>query len=146
MSSLQQHTLNFNKRLSYNFEGGSLSSDSGLLIIRYFIEKLALKSLLEEEFSDDTKKKHSTSSIIEQLIYTTIAGYRSDDDSDSLRYDPVFTGILDKDKLASQPTISRCINSLDERALASFNHLLEALFEKGNIVRKTSERNKTYSS
>lgn len=137
MSSLQQSTLNFNKSLSYDFNGGSLSSDSGLLMIRSFTEKLALRPLLEEAFNKDAKRKHSTSSIIEQLIYTTVAGYRSDDDSDSLRYDPVFTAVLDKDSLASQPTISRCMNSLDQEAVSSLNRILQTLFEKGNPVKKT---------
>ena len=52
MSSLQQYSLNFNKSLSYNFQGGNLSSDSGLLIIRSFVEKLEIKPLLEDIFKD----------------------------------------------------------------------------------------------
>ncbi|SHJ79644.1 hypothetical protein SAMN02745751_03389, partial [Dethiosulfatibacter aminovorans DSM 17477] len=40
MTSLQHSALNFNKSLSYNFDGGNLSSDSGLLLVRSFIEKL----------------------------------------------------------------------------------------------------------
>ena len=94
MSSLQQYSFNFNKSLSYNFQGGNLSSDSGLLMIRSFVEKLEVKSLLEDIFKNNSYKKHSFASIAEQLIYTTIAGYRHDDDSDSLRSDPVFTNIL----------------------------------------------------
>ena len=115
MSSLQQYSFNFNKSLSYNFQGGNLSSDSGLLMIRSFVEKLEVKSLLEDIFKNNSYKKHSFASIAEQLIYTTIAGYRHDDDSDSLRSDPVFTNILGKKELASQPTISRFINSLDKK-------------------------------
>ena len=138
MSSLQQYSLNFNKSLSYNFQGGNLSSDSGLLIIRSFVEKLEIKPLLEDIFKDYSYKKHSFSSIAEQLIYTTIAGYRHDDDSDSLRNDPVFTNVLGKNSLASQPTISRFINSLDEKAIASLNKLLQNIFEKGNDLNTTN--------
>ena len=85
MSSLQQYSLNFNKSLSYNFQGGNLSSDSGLLIIRSFVEKLQIKPLLEDIFKDYSYKKHHFSSISEQLIYTTIVSYLYDDDSDSLK-------------------------------------------------------------
>jgi Transposase DDE domain. len=138
MSSLQQYSLNFNKSISYNFQGGNLSSDSGLLIIRSFVEKLEIKPLLEDIFKDYSYKKHSFSSIAEQLIYTTIAGYRHDDDSDSLRNDPVFTNVLGKNSLASQPTISRFINSLDEKAIASLNKLLQNIFEKGNDLNTTN--------
>ena len=96
MSSLQQYSLNFNKSLSYNFQGGNLSSNSGLLIIRSFVEKIEFKPLLADMFKDYSYKKHSFSSIAEQLIYTTIAGYRYDDDSDSLRNNPVITNVLGK--------------------------------------------------
>lgn len=137
MSSLQQGTLNFNKSLSFNFKGGNLSSDSGLLLVRSFIEKLGLRPLLQEFFKDSACRRHTHASIIEQLVYTTIAGYRSDDASDHLRHDPVFNGILNKEALASQPTISRFINSLDENAIEAFNRLLEILFEKANPQRST---------
>jgi hypothetical protein len=139
MTSLQGNPLNFNKNLSFNFEGGNLSSDSGLLLIRSFIEKLGLRPLLETSFNNSIDRRHSYSSIVEQLIYTTIAGYHCDDDSDSLRYDPVFTEILGKDALASQPTISRFVNSLDETAIEAFNRLVEILFEKGNQPKETKQ-------
>ena len=132
MSSLQQGTLNCNKSLSFNFKGGNLSSDSGLLLVRSFVEILGLRPLLQNFFKDSACRHHTYASIIEQLIYTTIADYQSDDASDYLRHGPVFTGILDKDALASQPTVSRCINSLDEKAIEDFNRLLEILFKKAN--------------
>ncbi|SHK50231.1 IS1380 family transposase [Paramaledivibacter caminithermalis] len=139
MSSLQQNILNFNKSLSYNFEGGNLSSDSGLIIIRSFVEKLGLRPLLEDAFNDSAYRVHTYASIIEQLVYTIISGYHSDNCSDSLRHDPIFTNILDKEALASQPTISRFINSLDETAIEAFNRLLEILFERANPKRSTKQ-------
>jgi len=81
-------------------EGGNLSSDSGLLLVRSFIEKLGLRPLLEISFNDSIDRRYSYSTIVEQLIYTTISGYYCDDDSDSHRYNPVLTGILGKDALA----------------------------------------------
>lgn len=138
MTSLQQNSLNFNKSISYDFGGGNLSSDAGLLIIRSFIEKLGLRSLLETSFNDDVSRKHTYASIIEQLIYTIISGYYTDDMSDDLRHDPMFTTLLDKDTLASQPTISRCINAFDESYIEKFNSILENLFEKGNTPHSTN--------
>ena len=43
-----------------------------------------------------------------------IAGYFEDDASDELTNDPVFKAVLSKDVLASQPTISRFHNRMDE--------------------------------
>jgi len=137
MTSLQHGALNFNKSLSYNFDGGNLSSDSGLLLVRSFIEKLGLRPLLDDELNDSAARIHSNASIIEQLIYTTIAGYSTDDHSDSLRHDPVFTNILGKKALASQPTISRFVHSSNERSIESYNRLLQNLFEKGNNPKDT---------
>ena len=72
-------------------------------------------------------------------MYTTIAGYSTDDHSDSLRHDPVFTRILGKKALASQPTISRFVHSLNEHSIESYNRLLLDLFEKGNYPKKTKQ-------
>lgn len=139
MSSLQHGSLNFNNSCSYNFDGGNLSSDAGLIFVRSFAEKLGLRALLEKSFIDSDDKTHSYASIVEQLIYSTIAGYPTDHAANSLRHDPVFTKILDKASLASQPTISRCINSLDESAIEAMNQILEKLFELGNPVKKTKQ-------
>lgn len=58
-----------------------------------------------------------------QMIYQTIAAYFSDDCSDELTIDPVFTTILDKETLASQPTISRFFNRMDDTTLKQFDEI-----------------------
>ncbi|WP_152551284.1 transposase [Schinkia azotoformans] len=50
---------------------------------------------------------HTNDSVIMQKIYQHIGGYHADDHADSPRYDPALTTILEKDCLASQPTMSR---------------------------------------
>ncbi len=101
------------------------------------MEKLELRPLLQKTFNDFRKRRHTYASIIEQLVYTTITGNQSDDLSDYLRDDPIFTGILDKNALASQPKISRCINAMAEKSIEGFNELLETLFEKVNPPHST---------
>ena len=54
------------------------------------------------------------------MIYMIIAGYFEDDSSDELTNNPVFKAILNKDSLASQPTISRFHNRMDEDLLNQF--------------------------
>ena len=49
-----------------------------------------------------------------------IAGYFEDDASDELTNDPVFKTVLEKDTLASQPTVSRFFNRMDEDTLNQF--------------------------
>ena len=98
-----------------------------------------LKLLLEEACNDSLKINHTFASIVEQLIYTNIAGYHADDHSGALRSEPVFTRILGKKTLASQPNISRCMNAMDLNNLAALNQLLPTTFTKGNPPHKTHE-------
>ena len=65
------------------------------------------------------------------MIYMIIAGYFEDDASDELTNDPVFKPVLNKDALASQPTVSRFFNRMDEDTLNQFLTI-------GRILRKTS--------
>ena len=54
------------------------------------------------------------------MIDMIIAGYFEDDDADELTNDPVFKFVLEKDALASQPTVSRFFNRMDEDTLNQF--------------------------
>ena len=129
MMSLQHNALQFNTKFSFDFSGGNLSSDSGLLFIKEFIHKIGFDNLLKQYFGTDSRKIHSVSSVIEQLIYQNIAGYHRDDAADHLRYDPVFKAVLEKEALASQPTISRTLNSFEQKDIDKFNDILEHLYK-----------------
>jgi hypothetical protein len=137
MKSLQHNPVKFNSKISFDFNGGNLSSDSGLLLVRSFMEKIGLREVMKDFFDSGTGRLHSVSSVIEQLIYTNISGYHQDDASDELRHDPVFTSILDKEALASQPTVSRVLNSFSEADIEKFNDILKALFRMGNSPEDT---------
>lgn len=54
------------------------------------------------------------------MIYMIIGDYFEDDASDELTNDPVFKSVLEKDALASQPTVSRFFNRMDEDTLNQF--------------------------
>ncbi|MCK4261038.1 MAG: transposase [Halanaerobiales bacterium] len=53
MTIIQVKSLNFNNKLSINFEGGNLSSDSGLLAYRSFDEKIGFSKFVKETFEND---------------------------------------------------------------------------------------------
>lgn len=57
------------------------------------------------------------------MIFQIIAGYFEDDCADELTNEPVFTEILQKAHLASQPTISRSWNRMDETMLEQLNEI-----------------------
>ena len=128
MKSISQGSLQFNRNISFDFSGGNLSSDSGLLLVREFLEKMGFRKILEDRFDDEKVRTHKISSIVEQLIYQSITGYHRDDAADDLRHDPIFTMVLGKKALASQPTISRALNQFTKEDGALFNDVLEVLY------------------
>ena len=109
-----------------------LSSDAGLLLIKEFVRKLGIDNLLGKVFKTNDSalfRYHTDQKNLLQMIYMIIAGYFEDDTSDELTNDPVFKSVLEKDTLASQPTVSRFFNRMDEDTL---NQLLMI----GRILRK----------
>lgn len=124
MNSLNDTTLESNTYMKINFEGGDLSSDSGLLLIKEFAVKVGLVKLIYSLFqTNDTAefRFHLDPENLLQMVYQTIAAYFQDDCADELTVDPVFTAILEKETLASQPTISRFFNRMDETTLEQFD-------------------------
>jgi len=108
-----------------NFDGGNLSSDAGLLLFHTFVNKMKLQPLLKKFFKteDKAKRQHQDDEILLQKIYQICAGYFTDDMSDELSDDPVFTTCLEKERLASQPTISRFGSRLDENTLEQLHQI-----------------------
>ena len=108
MTNFNTISLNSNRKIKINFDGGDLSSDAGLLLIKEFVSKLGIDRLLSHSFKTNDSalfRYHTDKENLLQMIFMIIAGYFEDDASDELTNDPVFKAILDKDAIASQPTI-----------------------------------------
>ena len=126
MSILNTISLESNKKIKINFNGGNLSSDGGLLLIREFATKVGLIKLVKKLFktNDHTNNRiHTDSDNLMQMLYQIIAAYFKDDCADELTSDPVLTSILEKEALASQPTLSRFWNRMDNDTLAQFDSI-----------------------
>lgn len=126
MNILATTSLESNKRVKINFGGGDLSSDAGLLLIKEFAAKTSLTRLIEKLFKTNgttRRQHHKDSENLLQMIFQIIAGYFEDDCADELTNEPVFTEILQKAYLASQPTISRFWNRMDETTLEQLNEI-----------------------
>lgn len=130
MSSLSELQLESNSKIKINFNGGNLSSDSGLLLIKEFAHKMGLHKLIKNNFkTNDTAKErfHKDDENLCQMIYQILAGYFNDDDADELTNESIFKSILEKSSLASQPTLSRFFNRMDEDTLNQFNEIFKTL-------------------
>lgn len=129
MSSLNNLHLESNSKIKLNFNGGNLSSDSGLFLIKEFAHKIGFHKLIKKMFktNDKANRDHKDHENLCQMIYQILAGYFNDDDADELTNEPVMNTILNKDGLASQPTISRFFNRMDEETLKQFEEILKHL-------------------
>jgi len=126
-------SLESNRKIKINFNGGDLSSDAGLLLIKEFVSKLGMDKLFSQSFNTNDSalfRYHTDKENLLQMIYMIIAGYFEDDSSDELTNDPVFKAVLNKDTLASQPTISRFHNRMDEDSLNQFLSINQILRKK----------------
>ena len=132
MNIVNTLSLESNRQIKINFDGGDLSSDAGLLLIKEFVSKLDIDKLFSRSFKTNDSasfRYHTDKENLLQIIYMIIAGYFEDDASDELTNDPVFKAVLNKDALASQPTVSRFFNRMDEDTLNQFLTI-------GRILRK----------
>lgn len=130
MSSLDYTTLESNKRFKLNFDGGDLSSDAGLLLIKEFISKLHFDKLIDSIFhtnDSSSRRTHKDDENLLQVIYQIFSAYYEDDCADELTNDPILTAILAKEALASQPTLSRFYNRMDNDTLRQFDTLMKAM-------------------
>ena len=112
--------LESNKNFRVNFDGGNLSSDGGLLLLKEFYHKLGVKTLLKKHFhtTDSASFRiHKDHENLLQMLYQITGAYFQDDHADSLRNDPVLNAVVGKAALASQPTLSRFHNRMDAQSL-----------------------------
>ena len=63
-----------------------------------------------------------------------MAAYFQDDHADALRNDPALTAAVGKETLASQPTLSRFHNRLDENTLAQLGEMLRTIRSRAYSV------------
>ncbi len=130
MDILNTVSLESNSQIKINFDGGDLSSDAGLLLLKEFCHKIGADRLIKRLFhtNDSAKSRtHKDGDNLLQAIYQIFAAYFEDNCADELTNEPVMSAVLGKEGLASQPTLSRFFNRMDETTLGQFNRILRGL-------------------
>lgn len=130
MNSLNDIKLESNKKVKINFNGGDLSSDAGLLLLKEFFYKIGAVKLINRLFKTNDSARfhyHKDDQNLMQSIYQIIAAYFEDDCADEFTNEPVMAAALEKDALASQPTLSRFFNRMDADTLKQFNEITREL-------------------
>jgi hypothetical protein len=124
------------KELCARFDGGRLSSDGGVLLLREIEHGLGLAELLSSclrDKRDPSSTRHSLADMIRARMFAIACGYEDCDDLDVLRFDPAFKlacGRLSEtgDDLMSQPTLSRLENTPSWRELGRMGLSMIDLF------------------
>lgn len=135
------------KTLQADFDGGTLSSDGGVLFLRETEAQVGIIRRFVEALDDRRDPRYidySHEELLRQRIFQIACGYEDANDCNSLRCDPAFKAACERlpivgDDLASQPTMSRLENAprrselyrmaeaLLETFLASYNQSPKAL-------------------
>ncbi len=107
------------KKVSAAFDGGMLSSDGGVLVLRDIERRLGLAERLSSCLKDRRDPDLITHTIADMLrlrMFAIAAGYEDANDFARLRRDPVFKMAVGRspeegEPLCSQPTLSRLENA-----------------------------------
>ena len=89
----------FGKAVHVNFNGGNISSDSGLVLLREFIDGLGVIKKVAKLLPDDRHQSyvdHTTEQLLSQRVLQIIAGYKDGNDCDALRHDPALRSACGK--------------------------------------------------
>ena len=137
-----QITLSFanvsGKKIEADFDGGTTTSDGGVLLLRQAEARTGIVNRLVGAMSDRRHQSyidHTYTDLIRQRVFQIACGYEDANDSDDLRSDPGLKIACERlpltgDDLASQPTMSRLENSVTRSDLYRMGKaLLETFIE-----------------
>jgi hypothetical protein len=106
------------KALQADFDGGTLSSDGGVLFLREIEAQIGIIRRFARALDDPRDARytdHSYEEMLSQRIFQIACGYEDANDCDPLRHDPAFKAACGRlpilgEPLASQPSMSRLEN------------------------------------
>lgn len=115
-----------------NFDGGDISSDGGLLLLRQVDERIGLTRAVAEvleDARDPERITHPLRDLVAQRVYALCAGYEDLNDHDRLRQDLLLrTAVGRVDELASSPTLCRLENRATRAQVVALNRVLVEQF------------------
>src|SRR5438128_6314564 len=118
MTECNQSSFGFDacgsREIVARFDGGTISSDGGILLLRQTDKRLNLLPRLAECFLDGRNQnqvEHSVEEMLSQRIYGLALGYEDLNDHEQLRKDPLFGVLADRAEadtmLAGKSTLNR---------------------------------------
>ncbi|MFQ5633812.1 MAG: IS1380 family transposase [Gammaproteobacteria bacterium] len=111
-----------------NFEGGEITSDGGVLLLRQADRLLGLSEAITHALSDPRRQAscdHDGASLLRQRLYAIALGYEDLNDHDALRQDVALQTAVERDQLlASASTLCRFENRADRESAWRLHEVL----------------------
>jgi hypothetical protein len=130
------------KTLQIDFDGGTVTSDGGVLLLRETGSRVGIISRFVDVLDDQRDVRytdHSYEEMLRQRIFQIACGYDDANDCTFLRHDPAFKAACERlpitgEALASQPTMSRLENAPRRSELYRMAQaLLETFFNNRDV-------------
>jgi DDE family transposase len=123
------------RRIEVNFDGGDVSSDGGVLLIRKLERRLGLLDAAARALSDPRDPQrvtHAMSDLLRQRVFGLVQGYEDLNDHTTLRNDPLMQSACERDTaLASAPTLCRLENRATRAAAWAIHAVILEKFVAG---------------
>lgn len=128
------------RQIVADFQGGDLTSDGGLPLLREVDRKIALIDAMDAALDDPRCPwliEHDQRTILAQRIFAIAAGYEDLNDHQTLRNDTLWTSLTDRrlkcgqkedDPLSSPPTLCRLENRVKRADLVRMSKVLVETF------------------
>ena len=124
------------RRIEADFNGGRLTSDSGLVLLREVDRRLGLLDAVNEAVPDPRDPRytsHEQRELLAQRIFALAAGYEDGNDHEQLRRDPALqlsAGRVpsEDDPLASPATLCRLENRINRQTIVRLHEVLVEQF------------------
>ena len=111
-----------------NFQGGAISSDGGVLLLRQMDRRMGLSDSVAAALNDPRSPeriRHELRDLVAQRLYGLCCGYEDLNDHDRLRHDPLMQTAVGKvAELASSPTFSRLETRATRAEVMALNGVL----------------------
>ena len=127
------------RNIEVNFEGGALSSDGGLMLLRQVDQRIGLSRSVAAALHDPRNQElitHEMRDLIAQRLYALCSGYEDLNDHTALRNDPLMQTAVGKiDELGSSPTLCRLEKRATRADVIALNRVLVEQFIASQTTR-----------
>lgn len=120
------------RRVEANFEGGAISSDGGLMLLRQVDRRIGLSAAVAAAMHDPRDPNlitHELRDLVAQRLYGLCCGYEDLNDHAALRGDPLMqTAVGTGEELGSSPTLCRMERRAERADIVALNRVLVEQF------------------